>query len=259
MSYLTAYCTDMGAAGKKNQDALSIRTAAFMGKEYAMAAVCDGVGGLSEGEKASSYIIDMLSEWFEKNFSDLLRKKADLSEIRADLDESIHHFNDCLNSYAQSRGFLMATTLTAALFMPCAEKILIVNVGDTRCYRITDRSCDVLTNDHSVVGEKVRQGLLSEEKAGSDPRQNQITRCIGAGFKNTEFEYCITEYETGCCYMLCTDGFRKKITSEEIKKAFSPSENTSEEKLQRNTEYLTDLNLQRGETDNITAAVIKIQ
>ena len=259
MSYLTAYCTDMGAAGKKNQDALSIKTAAFMGNEYAMAAVCDGVGGLSEGEKASSYIIEMLSEWFEKDFSELLRKKADLSEIQKDLDENIHHFNDCLNSYAQSRGFLTATTLTAALFMPCKKKILIVNVGDTRCYRITDKSCEVLTNDHSVVGEKVRQGLLSEEKAGSDPRQNQITRCIGAGFKNTEYEYCITDYQEGNCYMLCTDGFRKKISSDEIMSAFSPAENISEEKLQRNTEYLTDLNLQRGETDNITAAVIKIK
>lgn len=256
MGYFTAYCTDMGAAGKKNQDALVIMTAAYRGTEYAFAAVCDGVGGLHEGENASSYVTEMLSEWFSSDFSELIKNDASLSEIKSSLDTKLNYLNSCMNSYGTHKGYLLATTLTASLFLP-GKCILTVNSGDTRFYRIKDRT-EQITEDNSVVGEKVRLGLISEESAGSDPRQNQITRCIGAGFKKPGLDYYETEFEPDCCYMICSDGFRKKIRQDEIFSKLSPDLIRDEETLQRNTEYLTDLNLHRDENDNITAAVIKI-
>ncbi len=258
MNYLTAYNTNPGTAGKINQDSLGIQTAKYNGLEYIFFTVCDGVGGLDEGEKASSYITEMLCEWFQNDFSALLRKKSSVLEIRHSLDEKLHYYNDCLNRYASNKTKSLGTTVTAVLTIPSENKILVVNVGDSRLYKITSDQISIITHDHSVVGEKLRRGMISEERAAIDPKQNQITKCIGAGFDDSIYDFHIIDYQKNCCYMLCTDGFRKKITKDEIFSFLNPDINITEDDLKTNLRELIDLNIKRNETDNITAVIVKI-
>ncbi len=258
MNYITAYNTCDGASGKINQDALGIQTAQYCGYEYILFAVCDGVGGLEEGEKASSYIIEMLCEWFQTDFSVLLRKKSSILEIRKNLDQKLHYYNDCLNRYADSHMISLGTTVTAVLTVPSENKIIAVNVGDSRLYKITSNQIEIVTHDHSVVGDKIRRGIISEEKAAFDPKQNQITKCIGAGFDDSIYDFHILEYQKECCYLLCTDGFRKKITREEIFRSLNPDTNRTQKEIKANLAHLMDLNIKRNETDNITAVIVKI-
>ena len=68
-----SYATTEGAVRKVNQDALMIKTARYKGREILFAAVCDGIGGLADGEKASSCVIGSVSDWFENVYPSLLR------------------------------------------------------------------------------------------------------------------------------------------------------------------------------------------
>lgn len=64
--------------------------------------------------------------------------------------------------------------------------------------------------------------------------------------------------ELGACYMLCSDGFRHEISAAEIQNAFAPIANRDAAQMQTNIIRLIELNKSRGETDNITALLIKV-
>ena len=98
---------------------------------------------------------------------------------------------------------------------------------------------------------------MSEETARFDKRQNQITNCIGAGETGRVYDYMIQRPETDCLYMICSDGFRKMVSDEEIKQRLLPSANNDRETLKSNLEYLMKLNMERNESDNITALAVR--
>ena len=258
MKYVFSFVTTEGAVRKVNQDSLFINTAEFDGEEIFFAAVCDGVGGLSGGEKASAYVCKRMSEWFANDFAEHMRSRSSILKIREAMDDRLHELNSRINDYAASRSSDMATTFTSLLIIPQLRHILIAHVGDSRLYRITDGSIDILTSDHSVVGQEVRNGIITEEMAEKDPRQNQLTNCIGAGLEDTSYDYSIADIDEDCCYMLCSDGFRKKISSDEIQEYLAPSNNKDEKTITYNLECLKNKVMKRGEKDNITALMVKL-
>ena len=133
---------------------------------------------------------------------------------------------------------------------------MIGHVGDSRVYKITDSSIETLTLDQTLMAEMVRNGRMTQEEAERDPRRNMLLQCIGASKTvNPDFvDGTVSENE---CYMLCSDGFRHMITEDEIKAAFAPSVNTTEEQMKSNIIKLIELNKERNETDNISAILIK--
>ncbi len=258
MEYFFSYVTTEGAVRKVNQDSLFISEAEYDGEKIFFGAVCDGVGGLSAGEKASGYVCKRINEWFADDFAELMRNSASILKIRESLDDRLHELNERINDYADRHSSDMATTFTGLLILPKFGNVLTAHVGDTRLYKITNDEIEVLTSDHSVVAQEVRDGIITQEMAEKDPRQNQLTNCIGAGLDDTSYDYSISPYSKGDVYMLCSDGFRKKISSEEIHKALSPSANKDEKTMKSNLEKLKDQVIQRGEKDNITALMVKL-
>ncbi len=258
MSFISAYYTDIGPCRDMNQDALCIKAVEYNGEEFIMCAVCDGMGGLSDGEAASSYTVISLSDWFDSDCKKMIKEKKSILEIRRELDIHIHSINNNLNNYSAQTGKILGTTMTAMFFFPHINKTLTAHVGDTRAYKIKDTEISVITDDHSVVGEEVREGIITEEMANSDDRQNQLTKCLGADFDNISYDYIINEFEHNCCYMLCSDGFRKKIRKNEIIKNIAPSNIHNKEDAQNILKNLTETVIKRGENDNITSLIIKI-
>ena len=253
--FIYSYVSTEGTVKKVNQDALMIKNARFKGKEILFAAVCDGIGGLYGGEDASSCVIKTVSDWFETVYADLLKKGKGLLDVRASLDERLHMVNDAINIEC-AKGREMGTTFTSMLIDTSNDAMLAAHAGDTRLYKIYDDSIEIVTSDHSVVAEEVRRGLLSEESARFDKRQNQITNCIGAGETGRMYDFIIQKPEKNCVYMLCSDGFRKMISGEEIQKTLSPVSNPDQETLNKSLSYLLDLNMERRENDNITALAV---
>ena len=258
MEYIFSYVTTEGAVRKVNQDSLFIAEASFKDDKILFAAVCDGVGGLSSGEKASGFVCKRMNEWFADEFPELLRCSASVLKIRESIDDRLHELNDSINSYAEKHAADMATTFTGVLIIPHMNVLLTAHVGDTRLYKITENEIKVLTSDHSVVGQDLRNGIITEEMAENDPRQNQLTNCIGAGLEDTSYDYSISEFSKGDCYMLCSDGFRKKLSADEMKVSLCPSANKDENAIKENLEKLKNKVIQCGEKDNITALMVKL-
>ena len=258
MAYISAYYTDIGPSREKNQDALCIKAAEYNNNTFIMCAICDGMGGLSDGEAASAYAIYALSEWFDNVLTKLIKDNVSILEMRKKLDETIHMINDKLNAYSAAHNKMLGTTLTAIFTFPDRKKILTAHVGDTRAYKITDEKLTVITEDHSVVGEEVREGIITEEMANNDERQNQLTKCLGADFTDISYDYILQDYEQNTCYMLCSDGFRKKLSREEIKQSFCPAAVKDKETTENILKDLTKTVIERGESDNITSLVVKI-
>ena len=198
-------------------------------------------------------MITGVSAWFETEYAALRKSECGILEIRQSLDTCLHRMNDMINSNNQDMG----TTFTAMLIDPALNLMLCGHVGDTRLYRIYSDRVEVVTSDHSVVAEEVRRGVISAEKARTDSRQNQITNCIGAGENNRVYDYIIQEPDNQCTYMLCSDGFRKMVTDEEIRTFLNPEINPDEKQINQNLMQLLELNLRRQESDNITAAAVR--
>lgn len=254
--YNFSYVTTEGIVKTVNQDALLIKIAKYKKQEIMFSAVCDGMGGLYGGEKASSFVISGISQWFENEYPAIIKSGGSVLEIRQSLDECLHRLNDDIIDNTEP-GKAMGTTLTSVLIDPVLDITLTAHVGDTRLYKIFNNRLERVTMDHSVVAEEVRRGIISEEQARNDKRQNQITNCIGVASKNRIYDFIIQQPETDCVYMLCSDGFRKMITEDEIITYLSPDINADSSSLKANLEHLLRLNIQRKESDNITALALK--
>jgi len=254
--YIYSYVTTRGTVKKINQDALMIKVARYDGRCILFAVVCDGIGGLTGGENASSYAVSETSAWFENVYPMLLQEGCSILDVRKSLDRHLHRINDNINFYCINKGS-MGTTFTSLLIDPGLNAVLAAHVGDTRLYKIYEDRAEIVTDDHSVVAEDVRRGIITEEDARFDKRQNQITNCIGAGETDRMYDFIIQKPEEKCIYMICSDGFRKMVNSEEIRKRLVPSANTDPDKINRNLEYLMQLNMKRKENDNITALAVK--
>ena len=149
----------------------------------------------------------------------------------------------------------LGSTITAMLILE-DSKYIIVHVGDSRAYKITDTNVKAITEDQTVAAKEVRQGKLTPEQAEADPRRNVLLQCVGAS-RIVEPEFYYGSVASDECYMLCSDGFRHVITNEEILKAFAPSNNNTEEQMNTHITDLIELNKFRHENDNITALLIK--
>lgn len=259
MKFLCSYATDKGISKEVNQDSLCIKEA--RNQEYGtflMAAVCDGMGGFSAGEIASGTVIRALSDWFETRLPSLILSNENFMEqVEKEWNDLAVEYSHRTIDYGLKNNFKLGTTATVILF---SEKYngIIMQIGDSRAYHISYDNIEVMTWDQSRVGELVRAGQLTEEEANQHHQRNILTQCIGGSRIDVkpEFYYFNIEYESN--YMLCSDGFRRVISKEEIYTHLNPSNNLTEDSMNSNLNILLKLNMDRKETDNITALMVKV-
>lgn len=203
--------------------------------------VADGVGGAAQGERASKYAVQKLLYAYYKQ-ADVLPADR-LKNIIQEIGNDIH-------AYGQSaEGVRMATTLVAAVVW--REKLIVANVGDSRAYLLRGNEAKQLTQDHSLVAEMLRNGLISEEEARESNYKNRLTRSLGgeANPKVDLFEYDLQE---GDRIVLCSDGLSRYAAPEDLLRL--ASEGTPEEAVRR----LIDFANQKGGEDNISAIVVAV-
>jgi serine/threonine protein phosphatase PrpC len=150
---------------------------------------------------------------------------------------------------------MMVTTLTAIHINQGESNI--IHFGDSRVYELTDEA-KVLTNDQTFVAREVAAGRMTEEQAKEDSRRSILLQCIGAS-PAVEPDFIRGFITKNAVYMLCSDGFRHKITNEEIVEKIGPAAAVDEDAMKNGCMFLTELNKYRKETDNITVLVIKTE
>lgn len=254
MEIYTAYATDEGNVKPVNQDALLIKSAQAGDKKILLLGICDGMGGLSMGERASAHVIYRLAEWFEKGLPELLEAENQAEMLREQWVELLETANVRLAEFGAARGIHLGTTCTAMLLI--GDTYHIIHVGDSRVYEITEELRQ-LTSDQTVLAREIAMGRVKPELAEEDARGSVLLQCVGAS-KEIAPQFITGTVRENAVYMLCSDGFRHKISPRELLEGFAPEEMTEERKIERQCKYFVELNKARNERDNITVIAAKV-
>ena len=218
--------TDVGRVRRSNQDALIIGGG--------VAGVADGMGGHNGGEIASAETRD-----------GILRELSGRTPDRQALREAVEKINleiwDRQEKDASLTG--MGTTLT--LLWPSETEMLVAQVGDSRAYLIRDGQVRQVTEDHSLVGDMVRRGVLTEEQAACHPMRNYITRAVGTE-DTIEADLFTEERKAGDRWLVCSDGLYSMISRGALE------ELVRKETAEEAADALLQAALEGGGRDNIT-------
>ena len=191
--------THLGRIRKNNEDALAYD------EQSEVAVLADGMGGLSAGEVASQAAIAAVLEI-------LTSQPVDTALVM----DSVELANRRVRELAENRKSLgnMGTTLVIwAVSGP--NRCFVGHVGDSRAYRYRDPHLFRLTSDHSVVQQMLDNGLMTLEEARVSPKRNLITRAVGLE-PTVQPEVVELEFQSGDCFMLCSDGLSDLLTDAEI-------------------------------------------
>ena len=237
--------TDQGKTRESNQDTYNV---CENDRGDLLAIVCDGVGGASHGEVASSLAIKHMLSKFEDN-EDFL----DLEDAKAWLYTSIVSTNDLVYKKAQKTSEYkgMGTTLVALL--KCKYGTLVANVGDSRAYALyKNRSMRAITSDHTYVANLVQLGQISIQEALHHPQRHVITNAIGI-WKAIEVDIFDVE-ESVQSVLLCSDGLHGYVDERLINNVLKDQRLHIHTKTQRLVQAANDA----GGYDNVTVIVVDL-
>jgi serine/threonine protein phosphatase PrpC len=253
LEFISAYHTDVGIRKKTNQDSLFLAEAQTARGTALLAVICDGMGGLAEGEVASAVVVRAFQGWFREVLPKMLQTSLTPDGVCASWKDLVIGMNTKLLDYSATNRVSLGTTVVALLLFE--GRYVIVNVGDSRVYCFRDALLQ-LTKDQTVVQHEVDRGLLTSEQAELDSRRNVLLQCVGASAV-VEPEFVRGSFTPGSLFMLCSDGFRHCIKPSEFWETLNPSKLGSEQQIRNNIVYLTDMNKYRHEEDNISVIAIK--
>lgn len=253
MNFLVTAKSDKGIQKPINQDSLTVKIAETGYGQVVFAIICDGMGGLEQGEVASSNVVKTFEEWFYHKFPTILQNGINPEEIQSQWERIIASENDKIMNYGRNRNIRLGTTLTAMLIVN--GYYYIIHVGDTRVYEIHNNMIQ-LTRDQTVVAKELEQGILTPEQAKTDSRRNVLLQCIGASDIISP-DYIWGEAKNNAVYILCSDGFRHELSSEEIEVYLAPTNLCNIESMSYYAEYLIELNKSRMERDNISVLLVR--
>ena len=250
--YLISGSTDKGIKRPINQDSILAEKFVKDSTEMAFVCLCDGMGGLSSGELAGATVMFAFRKWVIEELSILDKKALTQEYIKERWTSIAEECNKKILLYGEENSITLGTTLTAGLFTE--KEYFVINIGDSRAYEVNSSACQI-THDHTFVQQEVDCGRMTKEEAKNSRQQNILTRCIGARPEiNPDFFF--GKVKKDSTYLFCSDGFRHKITEEEMANAFRGENVTCKNDLKNAELSLIELNKQRLETDNISVVTV---
>ncbi len=223
--------------------------------------VADGMGGRAGGEVASQLAVKTIGAEIGARLEQLVTR--DLGSRRSLLSQAINHAS--LKIYERSlelpqyRG--MGTTTTLLWIPPVRSSssgakhgrtAVIAHVGDSRCYLLRGGYLYQITDDHSLVNEQVKAGVLKRNDPLASQIRNVITRCVGYQ-EDEEVDTFPIDIEPGDAFLLCSDGLTNKVRDLEL------AEFMGKQDIESSSNDLIKLANQRGGEDNITVVIVKVE
>jgi protein phosphatase len=210
--------TDVGQRRDHNEDAVASDA------ETGLVVLADGMGGYKAGEVASEIaVLTLVSELREGMLelpagevdkdSGLLREGVILRDAVAKANSAIYNVSQ---SQPQCAG--MGTTLVAAVFTD--NRVCVGHIGDSRMYRLRGEEFIQITEDHSLLNEQLKSGLITPEQAKVSKNKNLVTRALGVD-PTVELELHEYGVQPGDIYLLCSDGLSDLVEDEEIQLTLS--------------------------------------
>lgn len=247
--------TDVGRVRTNNEDSFRIV------EPLNLFVLSDGMGGEAHGEVASAMAVNTIEEYC--SHPDGVKSDTDVTLHGAVSDnwmpqtkvlqnavfQANYRIHQSAQKHPEQRG--MGATLTTGWIN--GSKLSLAHVGDSRAYLLRTGALQQLTNDHSLVAEQVRRGILTPQQAEESDMQSVLLRALGA---NVEVEVDVDEIDVmpRDVLLFCSDGLTRMVSEPEIAG-----------KLQAETDpktvaqKLVDLANERGGLDNVTVIVVRVE
>lgn len=234
LSLSYGYGTDRGLRRELNEDSFIASDPVF--------AVADGMGGHEAGEIASGMCVRALAAMPQLATGERSVTASVLQQYLLRADSSIRDVT----------GARAGTTLTGAVVV---EQMgmpywLVMNIGDSRTYRLSQGNFAQVSVDHSEVQELVDAGEITPEQAAVHPRRHVVTRALGTG-DETEADYWLLPVEEGDRILVCSDGLNAELTDEHIFRILSTVGHPQDA-----VDALIQAALRNGGRDNVTVIVV---
>lgn len=237
--------SDPGCVRASNQDACA---AEQLDKNTWLFVVCDGMGGARSGDVASSLAVEVFTQEVKRSWKTDMDPEGVENMLKNALKLANFTVYDQSCQIEEFHG--MGTTMVAALVRP--KNATVLNVGDSRAYRIREDGIDQITVDHSLVQLMVDRGELAKEQAKSYPGKNYITRAVGTEAV-TEGDVFHFQPERGSYILLCSDGLSNLMDDQEI--LFEVIHGADKQACCQN---LVDIAKRRGAPDNVTCILAEL-
>jgi PPM family protein phosphatase len=225
--------SDLGRQRQGNEDNFFVRSPLFV--------VADGMGGAQAGEVASEMAV--------KSFEPGLGDGAPAESLVRVIEGANRRIHDRSRSDEQRAG--MGTTVTAAYVGE--SEVVVAHVGDSRAYLWRNGDLIRLTKDHSLVGELVARGKLTEEQAEAHPQRSVITRALGPE-PNVQVDVDVFTAGAGDVFLLCSDGLTSMVNEAKLKPILAGAES-----LEQAGRALIAAANEAGGRDNITVILFRLE
>jgi PPM family protein phosphatase len=240
--------TDVGLKRGHNEDNYLIN------EELNLFVVADGMGGHAGGEYASAIAVNTVEEIVTSlELEAIERGTVDPLEVtRHKLSHAIRLAGRRIYEKAKEQPEFHGMGTTAVVLLVDGNNAYVAHVGDSRLYLFREGRVEQLTEDHSLIAEKIRHGLLTPEEARNHRMRNVITRSLGYQ-EDVEVDIQVRGVRRGDCFLLCSDGLSGNVGPEEIGNAlaaYGPQEAAR---------HLIGLACDRGGEDNITTVIARIE
>jgi PPM family protein phosphatase len=227
------HASDLGRQRQGNEDNYFVRAPLFV--------VADGMGGAQAGEVASEMAVE--------SFDGGLPGGTPADGLVSVIEDANRRIHDRSRSEAQRAG--MGTTVTAAYVGE--QEVTIAHVGDSRAYVLRGGELTRLTRDHSLVGELVARGKLTEEQAETHPQRSVITRALGPE-PDVQVDVQVYQARAGDLFMVCSDGLTSMVPEARVREILEAAGSLEE----AGRELIAAAN-DAGGRDNITVILFRLE
>ena len=250
MQILTFGISDVGKRRERNEDSFLVND------DLQLLIVADGMGGHLGGEFASKMAVETIEgiiKELEQDPETTLQEGVNFNSgdysgyLRYAIKVASQNIHEKAMEDVNLRG--MGTTTVTILMR--SNKAYIANVGDSRVYRVRHGEIQQVTKDHSLVGEQIRAGIISEDDARAHRLKNIITRSVGFQ-EDVDTDVDIRVLREHDKFLMCSDGLSNMVSDDEICQILETKD------LKTACQHLVDVANERGGDDNITVVVAEV-
>jgi protein phosphatase len=239
MMQLNSWClTDKGLRRDSNQDAFLIN------KDLGLYIVADGMGGHSGGEVASALAVKTVEEFIKKNKNSSMPSRELIYQAYVAASRRVYE-------QASQQSHLVGMGTTMVLCYYDGTSIFIGNVGDSRVYLFRKPSLWQVTEDHSLLNEQLRAGIINEDQIKTFTSKNVITRSVGYE-KEVVVDVLERVVSPGDAFLLCSDGLSGLVPDATISEVLN---RTASEKI---VNACVERALAHGGDDNVTVMYLEV-
>ncbi|OGQ84965.1 MAG: protein phosphatase [Deltaproteobacteria bacterium RIFOXYA12_FULL_58_15] len=247
MHIRSASHTDVGRVREHNEDAHLIV------EELGLYVVADGMGGHLGGQTASALAVRTVGESVEKVRQAVVDGAGvmplDSSPVPRLLADAVRSACGAIYDVAQNDPDLQGMGTTVTSMIVGSGRAFVAHVGDSRCYLQRGERIIQVTDDHSLVNEQIKAGLITREQARQSRLKNIITRSVGFE-KDVAVDTFALPIHVGDKFLMCSDGLANFVDDTEIGIALATLP------LEQVPQAMIDLANERGGDDNITVVCV---